>query len=183
MIRLHQPDLVLMQEATAAIDSLPREIGGYCARNSLPGRTHGLAAWSAQPLCRAPQVVALAPGIFVRRICQILVLREISIANVHLSHGQILNRRQLRSIARVLPGRAAILGDCNMVGPAFLPGFSDVGPRGATHAAGRIVPLRLDRCLIRGLSCDSVEALGQGDSDHRPIVIHLRLNDPSPSLG
>ena len=52
-----------------------------------------------------------------------LYLEEFAVANVHLSHGQVLNRRQLRVIAQVLPPRAAVLGDYNLLGPALLPGF------------------------------------------------------------
>ena len=84
------------------------------------------------------------------RVCQILDLEDFTVANVHLSHGQMLNRRQLRRIAEVLPPRAAVLGDFNLVGPALLPGFRDVGPREPTHVAGDLVPLRIDRCSARG---------------------------------
>ena len=84
------------------------------------------------------------------RVCQIVDLGSIAVANVHLSHGQFLNRRQLRRIAKALPHRAAVVGDYNLVGPALLPGFRDVGPREPTHIAGDMVPLRIDRCLVRG---------------------------------
>ena len=94
-------------------------------------------------------------------------------ANVHLSHGQVLNRRQLRRIAAALPHRAAILGDFNLVGPTFLPGFRDVGPREPTHIAGDMMPLRIDRCVARGLHCSSARALDRGASDHRPIIVQL----------
>lgn len=96
-------------------------------------------------------------------------------ANVHLSHGQLLNRRQLRRIESVLPPRAAILGDFNLIGPTLLPGFRDVGPRRPTHLAGDIVPLRLDRCMTRGMDCVAATALGRGSSDHRPIMVQLRM--------
>src|SRR5208283_2346094 len=66
------PDLLLMQEATAEIDSLPTEIGGQYVRNNLPGRAHGLAAWSPAPLARPPSTLALQSGLIVRRICQII---------------------------------------------------------------------------------------------------------------
>ena len=94
-------------------------------------------------------------------------------ANVHLSHGQILNRRQLRRIAKILPFRAALVGDYNLIGPALLPGFRDVGPREPTHVAGDVVPLRIDRCLIRGMACLEARALLREASDHRPIVVRL----------
>jgi len=167
------PDLLLLQEATAAIDALPFEIGGYYVRNALPGRAHGLATWSPLPLAHPPSTLALPPGMLVRRICQLVDLGDFTVANVHLSHGQLLNRRQLRRIARALPTSAAIIGDCNMLGPSLLLGFHDVGPRQPTHAAGAVLPLRLDRCLVRGLRCVGAEALNRGDSDHRPILVRL----------
>jgi endonuclease/exonuclease/phosphatase (EEP) superfamily protein YafD len=95
------------------------------------------------------------------------------VANVHLSHGQFLNRRQLRWIAQHLPPRAAVVGDYNLVGPALLPGFRDVGPRVPTHRMKDVVPLRIDRCLVRGLDCLAASALPKGASDHRPISVHL----------
>jgi endonuclease/exonuclease/phosphatase family metal-dependent hydrolase len=112
------------------------------------------------------------------RVCQIVEFDGIGIANVHLSHGQMLNRRQLRRIARVLPHRAAVLGDYNLVGPALLPGFQDVGPRHPTHVMGALVPLRLDRCLVRDLTCVDSDVLPRHRSDHRPIVVTLAVEAP-----
>ncbi len=169
----HQPDLLLMQEATAAIDPLPQRLGGHYARLALPGRHHGLAAWSPQPLHRPAASLALQRGLIVRRVCQLIDLGPLTVANVHLSHGQMLNRRQLRRIAAALPERAAILGDCNMVGAPFLPGFRDVGARVATHRMQNIIPLRLDRCFTRGVNCTAAEVLDQGASDHRPLKVTL----------
>jgi endonuclease/exonuclease/phosphatase (EEP) superfamily protein YafD len=92
---------------------------------------------------------------------------------VHLSHGQLMNRRQLRLIAGHLPFNAMIIGDCNMVGPALLPGFRDIGVRGPTHDMGKVVPLRLDRCFVRNLSHVRAEILGKAGSDHSPIAVWL----------
>ena len=130
--------------------ALAEWLGGYYARCALPGRKHGLAAWSPHPFHRPAQNLALQRGIIVRRICQLLEFDGYTIANVHLSHGQMLNRLQLRRIAAVLSPRAAILGDCNMVGAPFLPGFQDVGGRQPTHRSAGLLPLRLDRCFVRG---------------------------------
>jgi endonuclease/exonuclease/phosphatase family metal-dependent hydrolase len=138
----------------------------------LPGRIHGLAMWSPVPL-PPPIVIALPAGAMFERVCQVIDLGIFSVANVHLSHGQLLNRRQLRTIAHYLPPRAAVLGDFNLVGPALLPGFRDVGPREPTHVAGDMFPLRIDRCLVRGLICTGAEALSRQASDHRPIVVRL----------
>jgi endonuclease/exonuclease/phosphatase family metal-dependent hydrolase len=173
LIGRKRPDLLLMQEVTHDIDRLPDRIGGHYARNPLPGRIHGLGVWSRKPLPEPPQVLPLPSGAMFHRVCQIIDLGDFAVANVHLSHGQVLNRRQLRRIARNMPPRAAVLGDFNLVGPALLPGFRDVGPRQHTHFAGEIVPLRIDRCLVRGLTCRGAEALARESSDHRPIVVTL----------
>jgi len=172
LARHGQPDLLLLQEATREMDSLPDYLGGYYARAPLPGRRHGLALWSPRKL-PAPRVLKLPSGAVVQRVCQIINVDGIGIANVHLSHGQLLNRRQLRHIAEHLPDHAAILGDFNLVGPCLLQGFADVGPREPTHRCADVLPLRLDRCLIRGLACDATATLHGDNSDHRPIMVRL----------
>jgi endonuclease/exonuclease/phosphatase family metal-dependent hydrolase len=175
LIRRYHPDILLMQEATHAIDSLPGQVGGHYWRTLLPGRIHGLAVWSRNDLPHPPVVMPLPAGSVFQRVCQIVDLDGVGIANVHLSHGQVLNRRQLRRIARVLPERAAVLGDFNLIGPALLPGFEDVGPRHPTHVMGDIVPLRIDRCLVRDLTCLYSAVLPRRRSDHRPIVVTLAV--------
>ncbi len=175
LIQRERPDLLLMQEATRAIDGLPGRLGGQYLRTPLPGRIHGLAIWSPVPLPRIPSVLKLPSGAMFDRVSQIVDLGGFAVANVHLSHGQVLNRRQLRRIARALPLRAAVMGDYNLVGPALLPGFRDVGPREHTHIAGDMVPLRIDRCLVRGVACLEARALLREASDHRPIVVRLDL--------
>jgi endonuclease/exonuclease/phosphatase family metal-dependent hydrolase len=175
LVRRHHPDILLMQEATHTIDALPSLVGGSYWRVPLPGRIHGLAVWSRNPLPHPPLVLPLPAGSMFERVCQIVDLDGVGIANVHLSHGQVLNRRQLRRIAGVLPRRAAVLGDYNLVGPALLPGFDDVGPRHPTHVMGDIVPLRIDRCLVRDLTCLYSAVLPRHRSDHRPIVVTLAV--------
>ncbi|MGD0106416.1 MAG: endonuclease/exonuclease/phosphatase family protein [Rhodopila sp.] len=175
LIRRENPDLLLMQEVTREMDGLTARVGGQYQRNLLPGRVHGLAVWSPEPLPKWPIVLPLQAGAMFSRVCQIVELGSIAVANVHLSHGQILNRRQLRRIAKVLPFRAAVLGDYNLIGPALLPGFHDVGPREPTHVAGDMVPLRIDRCLVRGVACLGARALLREASDHRPIVVSLAV--------
>lgn len=175
LIDSQNPDLLLMQEATCIIDALPTRRAGHYARTVLPGRHHGLAAWSKNPFRIPPRTLALQRGVVVRRLCQIIDLEDMTIANVHLSHGQLLNRIQLRQIARTLPAHAAILGDCNMVGAPLLPGFIDAGPRLPTHNAARRVPLRLDRCFLRNLHCTHTEILPRGASDHHPLLVRLAL--------
>jgi endonuclease/exonuclease/phosphatase (EEP) superfamily protein YafD len=174
LARHERPDLLLMQEATREIDALAEYLGGFYARVPLPGRIHGLAVWSPVALPK-PVVLKLPSGAVVDRVCQIVDLGAFSVANVHLSHGQLLNRRQLRFIATHLPPRAAVLGDYNLVGPAMLPGFADLGPREPTHVCADVVPLRLDRCYARGLSCVESAALHRHNSDHRPIMVRLGI--------
>ncbi len=172
LVERERPDLLLMQEATIEMDGLPARLGGFYARVPLPGRIHGLAFWS--PVERPRQrMIHLPAGAWVHRVCQIVDTGIFSVANVHLSHGQMLNRRQLRHIATHLPYRAAVLGDYNLVGPALLPGFRDVGPREPTHVCADVVPLRLDRCYVRGLACGESVALDWSTSDHRPIMVRL----------
>ncbi len=175
LIRHEQPDLFLMQEATYAMDAIPDRVGGHYSRASLPGRIHGLATWTPQPFRNRPWILPLPSGSLFQRVCQVVEMDEFTVANVHLSHGQVLNRRQLRRIATVLPYRSAVLGDYNLLGPALLPGFRDVGPRRATHRIGDMVPLRIDRCLTRGLVCSQAAVLPRERSDHHPIVVRLTL--------
>jgi endonuclease/exonuclease/phosphatase (EEP) superfamily protein YafD len=172
LAKRERPDLLLLQEATREIDMLPHFLGGSYHRVPLPGRIHGLAVWSAAPHAK-PRVLKLPSGAVVERVCQIVDLGGFAVANVHLSHGQLLNRRQLRFIAQHLPAHAAVLGDYNLVGPALLPGFTEAGPREPTHLCADLVPLRLDRCYIRGLRCLEATALQRHTSDHRPIMVRL----------
>ena len=182
LIRREDPDLMLMQEATEAMDGLTARAGGYYRRSPLPGRIHGLAVWSPRPFPTEPSVLPLQNGAMFNRVCQIVDFGAITVANVHLSHGQILNRRQLRRISKALPFHCAVVGDYNLIGPALLPGFRDVGPREPTHIAGDMVPLRIDRCLVRGVACLGARALLRETSDHRPIVVTLNVAAPGEAL-
>jgi endonuclease/exonuclease/phosphatase (EEP) superfamily protein YafD len=178
LIERERPDLLLLQEATDVMDGLPSRVGGHYWREPSPGRIHGLAAWSPHVLERSrvlPLPYSRMPGRVPPRVAQMLRLGNITFANVHLSHGQLLNRRQLFRIAAVLEGPAAVIGDYNAVGPTILPGFQDVGPREATVIARDVVRFRLDRCLVRGLSCEAARTLERGASDHRPIVLDLEV--------
>lgn len=174
LIHAERPDLLLMQEATVEIDTLPTLIGGHYARSPLPGRIHGLACWSPWPYRRQPLTCTLPAGTLIRRVAQVIECRSLVVANVHLSHGQLLNRRQLRRVVQLLPHQAAILGDFNQVGPALIRHFQDVGPRAPTHRMADMLPIRLDRCLVRGLTCTERHVIENYASDHRPISVTLR---------
>ena len=181
LIGIQKPDVLLMQEATRHIEALPSLVGGHFHRLSWLGRIHGLAVWSPEHFPR-PTALSLPasrlPGRLPRRRAQIIQMGDITLANVHLSHGQLLNRRQLARIAAALRGKpSAIIGDYNAVGPVIVPGFADVGPREPTHLSGNVMPVRLDRCLAHGLVCSTVAALDFGPSDHRPIRLELRVAD------
>lgn len=186
LIERHRPDLLLMQEATKEMETLPALVGGTIHRRRLPHRIHGLAAWTPHPRPRPRTLflpVSPLPGGLAPRVAQLVRVGDITFANVHLSHGQILNRRQLQCIAQALDGPAAVIGDYNAVGPIMLRGFRDVGPRQPTHVATNVIPVRLDRCLVRGLFCVNALTLDRGPSDHRPIVLDLRMMEtttPAP---
>ncbi|WP_284946299.1 endonuclease/exonuclease/phosphatase family protein [Acidisoma cladoniae] len=175
LIESQRPDLLMMQEVTTAFDVLPTLVGGVYSRTPLPGRVHGLAMWAPHAPARPPLIFPLPSGAIVHRVCQVVDLGPFSVANVHLSQGQLLNRRQLLAVVRRLPPCAAIIGDYNLVGPTLIPGFRDVGLRRHTHRMSDLVPLRLDRCLIRGLVCTEAEVLARGKSDHKPIMLDLAL--------
>lgn len=177
LIEHHRPDLLLMQEATADLATLPELVGGHFYREPMHSRIYGLAVWSPHPIARPhalPLPTSNVPGRVPPRLAQIVRLGGTTFANVHLSHGQVLNRLQLLHIVRSLEGPAAIVGDYNAVGPIKLSGFKDVGPREATHLPQNIVRFRLDRCMARGLACAETRVLDRGPSDHHPILLELR---------
>ena len=186
LIRAHRPDLVLLQEATEDLAQLPALVGGYFCRQPMERRIYGLAAWSPEPFATSEALglpVSVLPGRVPPRLAQLVKFRGIHIANVHLSHGQFLNRWQLLHVVEVLEGPAAIIGDFNAVGAIPLPGFRDIGPRRRTHRAGNVVALRLDRCMGRGLACHASEVLEKGASDHHPMLLDLKPGESAMPHG
>ncbi|MGE5116312.1 MAG: endonuclease/exonuclease/phosphatase family protein, partial [Betaproteobacteria bacterium] len=144
LLERERPDVLLMQEVTQHMDVLLHKVPGHYHRLPWPGRIHGLAVWSRHNFA-TPHILPLPasplPGRLPQRRSQIVQVGDITFANVHLSHGQLLNRRQLLRIAAALRGKpSAIIGDYNAVGPSMIPGFADVGPREATHFGGDVVP-------------------------------------------
>jgi endonuclease/exonuclease/phosphatase (EEP) superfamily protein YafD len=120
LVEQHHPDLLFLQEAIEEMADLPALVGGYFFREPLEGRIYGLAVWSPHPLLRPYALrlpVSQVPGRVPPRVAQIVHLGDVAFANVHLSHGQFLNRWQLVHIANDLDGPAAIVGDYNAVGP------------------------------------------------------------------
>ncbi len=182
LVEQHRPDLMLFQEATEAVDTLPGLIGGHYVRRAMDRRDDGPAAWSSQPFTTATEALPLATRLDLpipvfravsTRMALLIRLGSLEVANVHLDQGQLANRCQLRHLLDSHKQLDIVIGDYNAVGTITLPGFADVGPRRTTHKAYGLVPLRLDRCLVRGLSCTSAMALDYGNSDHRPILIEL----------
>lgn len=178
LIEQYRPDLFLMQEVIEELAALPAIVSGHFFHEHFHGRIYGLAAWSQHPLPRPyalPLPVSTMPGRVPPRVAQIVCFGGVTFANVHLSHGQFLNRWQLTRIARSLDGPVAVVGDYNAVGPIKLSGFKDVGPREPTHVASNIIPFRLDRCMARGLHCIDARVLDCGPSDHHPIILDLNV--------
>lgn len=177
LIAARSPDLVLLQEAGPAFLSLPALSGGGYAALPFEGRADGLGAWSPRgtPAFDSLPLPAGTAGRDARpRRAMVVRCAGWEAANVHLSHGQRLNRRQLAAVADAMRGPGAIVGDMNMAGPSLLPGWRDVGPWTPTHLLWGAVPLRLDRCLARGMHGGTASALPRGRSDHRPILVRLR---------
>ena len=172
LIEAEKPELLLMQEAKANLAELPEIVGGHFHFQPLPKRVYGLAAWTLHAIHKQHFVElpsSRLPGRVPPRLAQILRVKGIDFANVHLSHGQLLNRRQLRVAADALHGPAAVIGDYNAVGAIRLQGFHDAGPRERTHK----YRTRLDRCFVRGLHCHHPTVLDRGPSDHHPIRMEL----------
>ena len=101
LVEQQRPDLLLMQEATAPLDALPALIGGCFHRLPLPARIHGLATWSPHE-STPPSTLALPeswmPGRMPPRLAQVVRIGGITLANVHLSHGQIRTGNNLPAL-------------------------------------------------------------------------------------
>lgn len=170
LIEAEKPDLLLMQEAKQPLEGLHNLVGGYVHWQPMQKRVYGLAAWSPHELGNThsvPLPISPFPFRVPPRLAQLLVLDGITFANVHLSHGQILNRRQILTIAQATEGPTVIIGDCNAVGRIRIPDFAEVGPLDPTHR----LQTRLDRCLVRNLACTQSRVLARGPSDHHPIEV------------
>jgi endonuclease/exonuclease/phosphatase family metal-dependent hydrolase len=172
LIDRHDVDIALLQEATAEIERLPGLVGGEFVRHEFSNRIHGPALWSRRPLARSCRLPLISGAI--ERHALIAEIDDIAFANVHLSHGQILCRRQAREAAHALARPCAlVIGDFNMIGPMAIAGFDEIGPRETTHMARGVLPVRIDRCFARGFACLGARALDRGRSDHRPIMLDL----------
>ena len=185
LIERHQPDLLLLQEATPAMDTLVQIVGGFYIRPSFERAQHGPAVWSSSSVHTLVAPLAIAgrfdfpAAIFrpiVPRVALIVGVGKFTVANVHLDHGQLANRRQLRHLLEGNHQLNVIIGDYNALGRISLSGFADVGPHYTTHRAYGILPLRLDRCLAdKTMKCTEAKALEYSRSDHKPILVDLNL--------
>ena len=112
LIEAEHPDLLLMQEAKPNLSELTDVVGGHFHFLELPKRVYGLGAWTPHDIPK-PDCIELPssrlPGRVPPRLAQLLHVRGIGFANVHLSHGQVLNGRQVRVAAGRLGGRAAMV--------------------------------------------------------------------------
>ncbi|HEY0203367.1 MAG TPA: endonuclease/exonuclease/phosphatase family protein [Acetobacteraceae bacterium] len=183
LVRRHAVDVAVFQEAWEDLDGLPTTLGGFYRRLAMGGRRHGPAVWTPHPMegvCGVDLPVAgnwdlpspvLKPP--AQRIALVARVLGFTLATVHLDHGQLANRRQFAHLVHSRPDVDVVAGDFNAIGPVLARGFSDVGPRAVTHMAWGVVPLRLDRCVTRGMRATSAEALDRGASDHRPILVVL----------
>jgi endonuclease/exonuclease/phosphatase family metal-dependent hydrolase len=176
LITQHSPDIVLLQEAEQHFMALPNIVGGRYEACPFLNRKDGLGAWFRSPV-DAVECVKLPHEAERRRMPQrvamIIRIADRTIANLHLSHGQFLLRRQFAFVAGQIDGPAVILGDLNVVGPLQPLGWCDVGPRVVTHWAKGVVPFRLDRCFTKAWPIVKARALHRGVSDHRPIIVDL----------
>ncbi len=174
LIRRERPDLLLMQEATPAMDGLIDEVGGHYLRSPLPSRVHGLAVWSPVPLPTSPIVLPLPSGTMFDRVCQILDLGEFAVANVHLSHGQVLNRRQLRRIAEALPPVLPCWATTTLSARRCCAAFATLG-----RASPRTSPETWCPCESTAAWCAAWPAWGRGHScGRRPTI----ARSPSTSM-
>ena len=176
LIKAEQPDLLFLQEAKQMLRELDQIVGGHVHWQPMQRRVYGLAAWSPHelqdhhsvplPVSPLPSPLRVPP-----RLAQVVTLNDITFANVHLSHGQVLNRRQLQAVSHATTyatnGQTVIIGDCNDVGHIWLKDFDEVGPRAPTHR----LKTRLDRCLVRRVACAHARVLDRGPSDHHPIEV------------
>src|ERR1700750_2989625 len=98
LVKSQHPDLLLLQECTEDIVTLPSLVGGHFFRHPMQSRIYGLAAWSPHPVPQSREIrlpYSILPGRVPPRLAQVIDFHGIRIANVHLSHGQFLNRFQL----------------------------------------------------------------------------------------
>ena len=180
LVKSHHPDLLLLQECTEDIISLPSLVGGHFFRHPMQSRIYGLAAWSPHPFPPSTAIrlpYSILPGRVPPRLAQIISFRR---------HHHRQCASQPWPVPQPLPAAPHHGADgwarrhhrrfqCR--GSGRLPGlFSDIGPRKRTHRAGNIVALRLDRCIARGLVCSASEVLDKGPSDHHPMVLDMKVD-------
>jgi endonuclease/exonuclease/phosphatase family metal-dependent hydrolase len=180
LARKHRADIVLLQEASDEFAKLTTLMGGHWKGRRFEGGSDGLGAWSANPFGQIEWIdlpTARGGRWYRPRLTMVLQLQTGAIANVHLSHGQRAVRRQLRIAADAVGAAGAVIGNMNMIGPSGLgwgpDRWRDAGPKAPTHTVKGILPLRLDRCLVKGWQVKATTTLDHGPSDHCPIVVDL----------
>ena len=115
-----------MQEAGSRLDALPARLGGHYERRQMGHRKHGPAERQLHAfddvatiaLPRATKVDLPFPVFrsIAERVALVVSVNNLSVANVHLDHGQIANRRQLRHLVAAQAGIDVVVGDFNAFG-------------------------------------------------------------------
>jgi hypothetical protein len=83
LVKSHHPDLLLLQECTEDIVSLPSLVGGNFFRQPMQSRIYGLAAWSPHALPQSTAIrlpYSILPGQVPPRLAQIIAVRGMTIA-------------------------------------------------------------------------------------------------------
>ncbi len=148
-----------------------------------PGLLRSLLTGQAQAVLLAPGLEVVSRHVVVldrrgllnvgrgeRRLCQIVRLPGLTVANVHAAQASARARRQLERAAAQLPDGPAVLGgDFNIAGAdAALDGFSPPGPG-------------IDHVLVRGAEPSPLRVWpddrrrpdGMLLSDHAPVEVTL----------
>src|SRR5258705_1788591 len=87
LVKSHRPDLLLLQECTEEIVSLPSLVGGHFFRHPMQSRIYGLAAWSPHPVPQSTAIrlpYSILPGPLPPRPVSVISFTHVTISHVHL---------------------------------------------------------------------------------------------------
>src|SRR6478672_2471075 len=83
LVKSQHPDLLLLQECTEDIISLPSLVGGHFFRHPMQSRIYGLAAWSPHSFLQSTEIrlpYSILPGRVPPRMAQIISFQGVTIA-------------------------------------------------------------------------------------------------------